>query len=168
MTALERGEAVGIDPYTAAAAVQSDAHDRGVDLTAWPAQVDWEGLHSEVLAGIETHAIGERCRVVRARSDEAAADFASGSIDLLHVDGNHDAASVARDVELYLSKVSPGGFIVMDDASWSSVRPTCERLATEHELVFQLFDGGVTVDGVGGNDFAVFRISEPASRGVRR
>lgn len=157
--ARQGGQAVGIDPYSADEAVQTDDHGRGIDLAAWAHGVDWEGLHRSVLEGIDRHGLRDHCRLVRATSVDAAAEFAPASIDLLHVDGNHDRAAVERDVALYLPKVRPGGFVVLDDASWPSVRPTLARLLDEHELIFQLFDGGAFVDGVGGNDFAVLRLS---------
>jgi hypothetical protein len=159
MRALGRGEVIGIDPYSAAAAVQSDAHERPIDLVAWADDIDWQGLHDELLDGIARLGATESCRLVRQRSEEAAAEFALDSIDLLHVDGNHDRAAVERDVALYLPKVRPGGFVVMDDASWPSVRTICDRLADRHELVFQLYDGSGTLDGIGGNDFAIFRLT---------
>ncbi|HEX2160303.1 MAG TPA: class I SAM-dependent methyltransferase [Thermoleophilaceae bacterium] len=158
MRALD-GEAIGVDPYSAAAAVQSDSHGRSIDLASWAQQVDWQGIHDDVQARIATLGIDCHCRIVRKRSEDAADDFAPASIDLLHVDGNHDRAAVERDVALFLPKVRPGGFVVMDDAAWPSVRPTCERLADEHELVLQLFDGTGMLDGVGGNDFALFRLT---------
>jgi hypothetical protein len=159
METRDGGEAIGIDPYSASAAVQTDPHRVGIDLVEWPERIDWDGIHADVLARIAARRLDGCCRLVRKRSEDAAADFAPGSIDLLHVDGNHDRAAVERDVELYLPRVRPGGFIVMDDAAWPSVRPICARLADEHELVFQLHDASGTLDGVGGNDFAIFRLA---------
>jgi Methyltransferase domain len=160
----EAGEIVGIDPYSATAAEQHDDHDRGIDLRSWAHSVDWDGLHQEVLQNIRRFDVEGCCHVVRARSADAVDKFPAGSIDLLHVDGNHDRAAVLRDVELYVPRVSTGGYVVLDDASWPSVRPVFEHLHKHHELIFQLFDGkGVTIDGIGGNDFAVFRIRDKSS-----
>lgn len=155
------GEVIGIDPYSAQAAEQHDAHACQLDLVAWPHEIDWDGLHTEVNRIIVSHGVQRWCRVLRMRSEDAAQRFAAGSIDLLHIDGNHDHASVMRDVELYLPKVKTGGYVVLDDTSWSSVWPVYRYLQAHHEPVFQLFDcRGVTADGVGGNDFAVFRMLE--------
>jgi hypothetical protein len=157
MYTLRRGEAVGIDPYSAAAALQTDDHDVGVDLREWPETVAWEELYQGVVRAIDAWGIGAHCRVVRARSQDAADQF--DTIDLLHVDGNHDRAAVEADVARYLPKVRPGGFIVMDDASWPSVLPSYVQLREQHQLVFQLLDcRGVAIDGDPGNDFAVFRV----------
>jgi hypothetical protein len=42
--------------------------------------------------------------LIRASSEDAAPEFAPGSIDLVHVDGNHDEAA-----ELEMSSLSPEG-----------------------------------------------------------
>jgi hypothetical protein len=157
------GEVIGIDPYSAQAAEQHDAHACSLDLKKWPHEIDWDGVYTGVHSTIVSHELQRWCRVLRQRSEDAAQQFATESIDLLHIDGNHDRASVIRDVELYLPKVKTGGYIVLDDASWSSVWPAYRYLQANHELVFQLLDcRGVTANGVGGNDFAVFRIIESA------
>jgi hypothetical protein len=160
LTSLGEGSAIGIDPYSAAAAVQTDEVDRGIDLVAWPTTIDWDGLHAEVSAAILRWTIGAHTSLIRERSHDAAPRFAAGTIDLLHVDGNHDAAAVTQDLKDFLPAVRPGGFVVLDDIGWASVLPHFQRLATEHQLVFALHDLGVTLDGVGGNDFAIFRLRD--------
>jgi hypothetical protein len=163
------GQIYGVDPYSADAAVQLDEHDVGMDLRSWPRSVDWDRLHSEVVQRIAQLGLGETCHLLRARSDEAIGTLRETSVDLLHLDGNHDAAAVAGDLRDYLPLVRPGGFLVLDDAGWDSVRPVYEFLRRHHELVFQIEDyHGVALDGVGGNDFAVFRIrgGAPGYRGA--
>jgi hypothetical protein len=159
LTVLGRGEMVGIDPYSASAAVQRDVKRGGVDLVEWPTTVDWSALYSEVTEGIARWGLEGHSRLIRERSEDAVDDFAAGSIDLLHVDGNHDLAAVSRDVELFLPRVRDGGIVVMDDISWPSVRPVYERLAGEHERLFSLAESGVYLWPAGGpNDFAVLRV----------
>jgi hypothetical protein len=164
LTSLGRGEATGIDPYTAENAVQTDDHARvnghgcAVDLRSWPFEQHWEGIYAGVLDEIARAGIGDHTRVLREPSQDAAARFDPGSIDLLHVDGNHDAAAVTADLTTYLPLIRRGGFVVLDDASWPSVSEHCRRLTAQQRLVFSLFDGDISIDGVGGNDFAVFEI----------
>jgi hypothetical protein len=155
----EGGEVFGIDPYEASAAEQHDAHHRQIDLERWADVVDWDGLYEGVLRTAERLGVQTRCNLVRARSEDVADQFAPGTIDLLHIDGNHDQDAVARDAELYVPRVSVGGYVVLDDASWPSVHPVFERLYAEHDLVFQLSNTmGVGLDDSAGNDFAVFRL----------
>jgi Methyltransferase domain len=163
MARLGRGEMVGIDPYAAEAAVQRDVEREGIDLVEWPTTVDWEGIHGEVLAAISRWGMDGHARLIRQRAEDAAASFAEAPIDLLHVDGNHDFAAVSRDVELYLPHVKDGGYLVMDDIAWPTVRPVYERLVQEHELVFDLVENGVQLcpdDGV--NEFGVLRVNKAA------
>jgi Methyltransferase domain len=167
LAGLGRGEAIGIDPYSAQAAIQTDAHSAQVDLTAWALEQDWEGLHAGVATAIDRWQLGGYTRLIRERSLDAAGRFAQQPIDLLHVDGNHDAAAVGADLEAYLPAMRPGAFVVLDDASWASVLPQIQRLTDEQRLIFRLFDLGFTLDQHGGNDFAVFQIvnghSSPAA-----
>lgn len=159
MATLGRGTMIGIDPYSAGAAVQTDVERAGIDLVAWPETVDWEGIHDEVRAGMARWETEAHSQLLRARSEEVAADFAARPIDLIHVDGNHDRAAVTRDIDLFLPHMKPGGILVMDDIAWPSVRPVFEQLCEEHELLFSLVETGVYLWPAGGpNDFAVLRV----------
>ncbi len=51
----------------------------------------------------------------RADSQSAAAAFADSSLDWVYIDGNHSYAYVKADLETYLRKVKPGGYLVCDD-----------------------------------------------------
>jgi hypothetical protein len=159
MTRLGRGEMVGIDPYSAAAAVQRDVERESIDLVKWPNTVDWDGLHREVVEAISRWGLERHARLVRERAEDVSRCFAEHPIDLLHVDGNHDLAAVTRDVELYLPYVTDGGYLVLDDITWPSVRPIYERLLGEHELLFSLVENGVFLwPQDGANEFAVLRV----------
>lgn len=164
MTLLGRGEMIGIDPYSTAAAVQRDVERAGIDLVAWPETIDWDGIHAEVTAAMARWETQAHSRLIRARSDEVAAEFPHSPIDLIHVDGNHDRAAVSRDVELFLPHMRDGGFLVMDDIAWPSVRPVYEELAAQHEVLFSLVETGVYLWPAGGpNDFAVLRVRRDAA-----
>jgi hypothetical protein len=158
------GEIVGIDPYSVDAAVQRDVEREGIDLVAWPTTIDWDGIHDEIVTAMEHWQTGIHARLVRRRSKDAADLFVDSPIDLLHVDGNHDRDAVLDDLERYLPLIRPGGYLVMDDIAWPSIKPIYEELARSHEVVFSLVENGVVLWPEGGvNEFAILRIDAPAA-----
>jgi hypothetical protein len=57
---------------------------------------------------------GEAARLLKTRPSLEP----HGRIALLHIDGNHDEAYAAEDVELWSPLVSSGGWVVVDDYCW--------------------------------------------------
>ena len=51
-----------------------------------------------------------------------AADLIEPGIGLLHIDGNHDYLKLQRDIEQYVPKLKPGGYLVLDDIGWPTIR----------------------------------------------
>jgi hypothetical protein len=161
MARLGRGEVIGIDPYSAVAAVQRDENLTGIDLVAWPETVDWEGIASAVTAGIEQWGAPGRARLVRERSEDVdlGRELGGKPIDLLHVDGNHDRAAVEADLERFLPHMRPGSILVMDDVGWPSVRDAFDRLSQTHQPLFRMTESGLFLTPArGGNDFAVIEL----------
>lgn len=154
--ALGRGTAVGIDPYSLVEAMQDDLdhfpEETAQQVNEFVRSQDWDAMHDGVVALIDELGCGDHCEIVRATSASAVERFDDASIDVLHIDGNHDTESVRADVEAYRPKLSPGAFVVLDGASWPSVRPVHADLSASGERVFELLDLPKM------NDFAVFRM----------
>ena len=53
--------------------------------------------------------------LLRMGFEEALQQFEDGSIDLLHIDGNHEYESVKKDFANWLPKLKKGGLILMPD-----------------------------------------------------
>lgn len=62
-----------------------------------------------------THRADPRARHIRSFFAEAVAKFQDSSIDLLHIDGAHDYASVRADYETWLPKMADNGVIIFHD-----------------------------------------------------
>ena len=77
--------------------------------------------------------------------------FLDGEIDVLHQDGNHSEESSSREVELWLSKMKPGGIWIMDDIDWK----VGDKVGTAKAQGMLLQNGYVEVENYGG--WAVFK-----------
>lgn len=53
--------------------------------------------------------------ITHARSVDAAAKYADGSVDVVYIDADHSYEAVAADIDAWLPKIRPGGFIAGHD-----------------------------------------------------
>jgi hypothetical protein len=144
------GVVYGIDPWSAEEAWEKQNVELKELIGRFVRETDFEAVYREV-EGIkrECRFFGH-CALLRMTSAEAASVFEGRStfFGLVHIDGNHDTERVTEDVSLYLPRITRGGFVVLDDVSWDSVRPAYEQLAAETTLVFERTEDG--------DDYAVF------------
>ncbi len=147
---LGSGIAYGIDPYSATAARQTDDHEVGDVLVGWADEQDWDAIRAHVQALIDDRSLSRFAQLIRETSEVAASRFPPGSLDLIHIDGNHDRAAVELDYELYRPRVRPGGFIVLDDISWASVQSVYDDLRATSKVLDEARGNG--------DDFAVFSL----------
>jgi hypothetical protein len=83
----------------------------------------WTGDHHAGFYGDDVHDAVCRhnrrydgfSRLIRAEFSDARAQFADGSIDLLHIDGFHSYEAVRQDFESWLPKLSDRGVILFHD-----------------------------------------------------
>src|SRR5262245_27614571 len=68
-------------------------------------------LHKNVL----DCGFGEKITLIISDSVSAARLFSNASLDWVHLDARHDYASVKADIEAWLPKVKPGGWLSGDD-----------------------------------------------------
>jgi predicted O-methyltransferase YrrM len=145
------GMAYGVDPWDAMEAVQEQAPAAIADkVKAWAADADLQKIYEEVVALTATLNLEANTTLVREPSSKAIEYFRTRDIrfDLVHIDGNHDTVRVREDLDHYLPRLRPGGYLVLDDVSWASIRPIYDELRSRLAHVFELVDSR--------NDFAIF------------
>ena len=81
--------------------------------------IDGERLFDEMV--LRVRANGGNVVKFRMESGAAASYFASQVFDLVYIDGAHAHAAVSRDIQMWLPKVKPGGWIAGHDISIRSV-----------------------------------------------
>jgi len=115
------GLVIGIDPYAAVAAQEADAPERIADeIKRWTERTDFDGIYSDLQGTVAQLGLSAHAKLIRATSDDALAQV-EYPIDMLHVDGNHDAEFVKKDIANYVPLLRDGGFLIVDDIDWESV-----------------------------------------------
>lgn len=116
----ECGLIYGIDPWTREAVLEGE-NDPAND--AYWASLDLAGVHERFAVAVSGLGLWRTVRLVAVPAHHAYRAFADRSIDVLHIDGNHSQYTSCRDVDLWLPRVKPGGFVWADDVDW----PTTQR-----------------------------------------
>jgi len=144
------GVVYGIDPWSMVAAQEHDNARIADELQIWLQMTDFEGIYQDVVSLIDKLRLNNHCLLVRQPSGDAISYFRQKNIyfDLIHIDGNHDTAVVMADLHAYVPRLKPGGFVVLDDASWDSVQPAYIKLSAVMALLYRQKDVL--------NDYAVF------------
>lgn len=123
------GTTICVDPWNLGLSVQTDAPAHIQEASGgWDWNVVYQGFLVAMLASasapfnylratsVDAHALYVSQRSVR--SPEFGETPITGSIAILHIDGNHDEAAVAADFALWSPHVVPGGWIIFDDYDW--------------------------------------------------
>lgn len=114
-----KGVIHAVDPYDNAATQEGSLPASEV----WWASHDMDATHRAMLSAVDRFGLAPYVVVRRQHSHRAAESFAPNSIDVFHQDGNHSPEVSVKEVELFLSKVRPGGWWWLDDTDWPSVKP---------------------------------------------
>ena len=113
------GKAFAIDPWTNDACAEGGAAEDG---HAWWGTTNLEATYLSFKSEVERRGLSGVVEIVRERGEIVVSRFENETIDLLHIDGNHSELVSTRDVTLWLPKLRFGGWLVMDDVNWDSVK----------------------------------------------
>jgi hypothetical protein len=144
------GMAYGVDPWIDSEARENDNPDLREAINKFIDTTNFSAIYEGVAALILKLNLGQNCTLVRATSCDAIRYFERKRITfgLIHIDGNHDSDRVMEDISLYLPRLRRGGFILMDDVSWDSIKFAYAVVAKRFYRIYQRTDQW--------NDYAVF------------
>lgn len=122
------GRVFGIDPWDATTSLIGVKNERDRE---WWREQDADQQFRNCAESLRSRSLG--AELIRNSSTFAAGIWDHGSIDLLHLDGNHAAEPAMADIVAWEPHVARGGTIVFDDASWMdgdklSTRPAIREL----------------------------------------
>ncbi len=124
-----KGCITGIDPWAVSSSIENyDSQDQN---HLWWNGLDHEKIYNCFKSSIKDYDISTISTHIRATSKECVDTFTSDSIDIMHQDGNHSETVSCDEIEIYASKIRPGGLWIMDDTDWESTRKA-QRLILEH------------------------------------
>ena len=110
----------GIDPYKSF--IQNDITNPALYKIAASISTNSDFLnnvHDRLINNIKKYNLN--IEIIRDYAENAVINFEKNSIDILHIDGNHDYQSVLNDLALYNTKIKVNGIIIMDDINWKCV-----------------------------------------------
>lgn len=119
------GNIIGIDPWSFEMSkneLSDKAYENYIYDELLKGQETFDVFYEEVLEIIKNNDLSETISLIRKPSQDVFIDFEPESIDILHIDGNHNEMNVSRDILLYTHLVKKGGYIIMDDSNWESVK----------------------------------------------
>jgi len=116
----------GIDPYEAY--IQNDIDDENLYKLAKSMSNNDEFLnnvYNRLISNIDKFNLN--VKIIRNKAENVSNIFETNSVDILHIDGNHDYHAVLKDLSLYSEKITSDGIIVIDDFNWKSVKDALEN-----------------------------------------
>jgi len=87
-------------------------------------------MYNDVSNIIKNNNLQGTVKLIRDKSEDVYTLFEPESVDVLHIDGNHDYEYVSKDITLYLPLVKPSGYIIMDDVKWNGVSTAIKKHMT--------------------------------------
>jgi predicted O-methyltransferase YrrM len=119
-----RGRVIGIDPYKLDSLKNEIPNKEISDYfydVLFKEQKTLDNIYFNLKQILENNNLENLITLVRDKSENYYQNIENESIDVLHIDGNHDEEYVTKDILNYLPLVKKGGYIIMDDTSWVGV-----------------------------------------------
>jgi predicted O-methyltransferase YrrM len=126
----------GIDPWSLDAALEGEIGEENKKW--WSENVNLEDIYVGFIKAVLDLQLTKQIRWIRERGEIVSKLFQKQTIDVLHLDSNHSELCSCRDVGIWHSKVKPGGFLIVDDVSWSTVAKSLTMIrAFNYKTIFE-------------------------------
>jgi predicted O-methyltransferase YrrM len=131
------GKITGIDPWSFEMSKNDiESKDNGYEDYFYnqllKGQETFDIIYNNVCDIVSTNDMSKTITLIRKPSEDVFIEFENESIDIIHIDGNHNETNVSRDILLYLPLVKKGGYIIMDDSDWNGVKNSINRFLLPH------------------------------------
>lgn len=120
-----------IDPWRLEYAVEGEWAD---NQKWWTENINIDEIHTRCIHAVWAHQLDPWLVVIRAASQHCYQLFPE--IDFLIIDGNHSEVASLRDAELYVPRVRPGGYILLDDSDWVTKQGDALINSTKKAILF--------------------------------
>ena len=128
-----KGDVYGIDAWNVDASLEGK---NDVANDEWWSNINYNKMYTYTHGLMMEHNC-QNVKLLRMKSKDAVKLFENDSIDFLHQDSNHSEEVSCEEVELYYSKVKPGGIWCFDDTNWPTTQKAQNILCTKgYEEVF--------------------------------
>lgn len=118
------GNIIGIDPYQLEF-LRNEIPDKQLQHyfyeKLFKEQKTLDNIYLNLITIIENNNLNNLITLIRDTSENYCKHIKKESIDILHIDGNHDEEYVTKDIINYLPLVRQNGYIIMDDIHWTGV-----------------------------------------------
>jgi predicted O-methyltransferase YrrM len=123
------GKIIGIDPYSHPAFknhIESPYLYDAIYNRLFTEQKVLDDLYTDLIEKIKENNLNNIATIIRDSSENYYTNIERSSVDILHIDGNHDEKHVTMDILYYLPLVKKGGYVIMDDATWPGVKKSID------------------------------------------
>lgn len=101
----------------------------------WWSQLDFNCFYKQTLTIISKNELNKFCSIIKQPSQSAVHLFSDEMIDFIHLDGNHNEEFAFQDIIEYFPKIKDGGYILLNDPNWFSMKRSLVFLLERADLV---------------------------------
>lgn len=139
---ITKGLVIGIDPYSMGSLkneIPNKSLNHHIYNVLFKDQIILDNLYDGLIKVINDNNLKNTISLVRNKSEDYYNNLEIETIDILHIDGNHDEEYVTKDIQLYLPLVKKGGYIIMDDITWPGVIKSIENHLNEKSILIKSY-----------------------------